>query len=78
MAEESRFDSRQEQKICLFSIASTPALEPTEPPVQWVEGAVSTGVKRQGREAGHSPPSRAGVAELYLHPIELRHGVLLN
>jgi hypothetical protein len=37
-----------------FSMLSKPALEPTQPPFQWVQGAVSTGVKRPGREAVHS------------------------
>jgi hypothetical protein len=36
---------------------SLPALVLTQTPVQWVQGAVSSGVKRQGREADHSPPS---------------------
>jgi hypothetical protein len=32
------------------------ALGPTQPPIQWVPGALSLGVKRPGREADHSPP----------------------
>jgi hypothetical protein len=43
-------------KICLFSIAARAALGPTQPPIQWVPG-----VKRQGREADHFPPSSAEV-----------------
>jgi hypothetical protein len=35
----------------IFSTASRPALGPTQPPIQWVTGAVSLGVKRAGREA---------------------------
>jgi hypothetical protein len=35
--------------------------EPTQPPIQWVPGALSLGVKRLGREADHSPPSSAEV-----------------
>jgi hypothetical protein len=53
-----------------FSSASRTALEPTEPPVQWVPGALFLGVRRPGREADHSPPSSAEVkewVELYLH-----------
>jgi hypothetical protein len=38
-----------------------PALGPTQPPNQWVPEAFSLGVKRPGREADHSAPSRAEV-----------------
>jgi hypothetical protein len=39
-----------------------PALGPTQPPVQWVPGVLSPGVKaRPGRDADHSPPSSAKV-----------------
>jgi hypothetical protein len=48
-------------KICLLSIAARPALGLTQPPMQWVRGALSPGVKRPGREADHSPPSSAEV-----------------
>jgi hypothetical protein len=34
---------------------------PTQPPIQWVPGTLSLGVKRLGREADHSPPSSAEV-----------------
>jgi hypothetical protein len=33
----------------------------TQPPIQWVSGAVSLGVKQPGCEADHSPPSSAEV-----------------
>jgi hypothetical protein len=36
---------------------------PTQPPIQWVPGALSLWVKRPGREADHSPPSSADVKE---------------
>jgi len=36
---------------------STPDLEPTQPPIQWVLVALSPGVKRPKREADHSPSS---------------------
>jgi hypothetical protein len=50
--------------------ASRPALGPTHPPIQWVLGALSPGVKRPGRESDHSPPTSAEVkewVELYLY-----------
>jgi hypothetical protein len=49
--------------IFLFTIASITALGPTQPPIQWVPGALSLGVKQQGREADHSPPPSAKVKE---------------
>jgi hypothetical protein len=64
------FDSRRGLGIFLFTIASRTALGPTQPPIQWVPGALSRGIKRPGREADHSPPSSAEVkewVELYLH-----------
>jgi hypothetical protein len=38
-------------------------LGPTQPPIQWVSGALSLGVKRPGREAEHSPLPSAEVTE---------------
>jgi hypothetical protein len=64
------FDSRWGLGIFLFTTASRPAPGPTQPPIQWVAGALSLGVKRSGREADHSPPPSAevkGWVELYLH-----------
>jgi hypothetical protein len=45
----------------IFSTLSIPALGLTQPPIQWVPGAVSPGVKRQGCEADHSPLTSAEV-----------------
>jgi len=45
-------------------------VRPTQPPIQWVPGALSPGVKRPGRETDHSPPSSTVVkecVELYFH-----------
>jgi hypothetical protein len=58
-----RVDSRRGLGIFLFTTASRTALRPTQPPIQWVPRALSLGVKRPGREADHSPPSRAEVKE---------------
>jgi hypothetical protein len=64
------FDSRRGLGIFLFTTASRAAPGPTQPPIQWVSGALSLGVKRPGRETGHSLPSSVEVkegVELYLH-----------
>jgi hypothetical protein len=56
--------------IFLFDTMSRPALGPTQPPMQWVSGAISLGIKGPGREADYSPPSSTEVtecAELYFH-----------
>jgi hypothetical protein len=45
----------------LFSIASRPALGSNQPPVEWVQGAISLKIKWLEREADHSPPSRVKV-----------------
>jgi hypothetical protein len=47
--------------IFLFTTASSPALGPTQPLIQWVSGVLSLAVKRPGRESDHSPPSSAEV-----------------
>jgi small neutral amino acid transporter SnatA (MarC family) len=57
------FDSRPGLGIFLFTIASRTALGPTQPPIQWVPGVLSQGVKRPVHEADHSLPSRAEVKE---------------
>jgi hypothetical protein len=63
-------ESRQRPGIFLYTIASRPALGPTQPLTQWVPGSLSLGVKRPEREADHSSPSSAEVkvcVELYFH-----------
>jgi len=40
-----------------------PALGPTQPPIQWVPGVPSLGIKRQWREADNSSPSSVEVKE---------------
>jgi hypothetical protein len=63
----------------LFSRASRPPLRTTQPPIQMVLRALSPGVKRQGREADHSPPSRADIKNGgTIPPLPIRlHGVVL-
>jgi hypothetical protein len=63
-------DPRLGQRIFPLTSVSRPALRPTQPPVQWVPGVPSPGVKaRPGRDTDHSAPSSAEVKnkyELYL------------
>jgi hypothetical protein len=55
------FDSRLGLRIFLFTTVSRTTLGPTQPPIQWVPGALSLGVKRPVLEADHSPPSSAEI-----------------
>jgi hypothetical protein len=45
-----------------FSISSRPALGSTQPPINWVRG-----LKRQGRETDHLPPTSAEVKKMWIH-----------
>jgi hypothetical protein len=66
------------RKKTIFSSASRPALGSTQPPLQWVPGAVSPGIKRRGLKADHSPlPSaedKNGGAIPQLHHVPLWRG----
>jgi hypothetical protein len=55
-------------KIFLFTV-SRPALRPTQPPIQWVQGALSRKVKQQGHEVDHLPPSGAEVKNGAIPPL---------
>jgi hypothetical protein len=57
------FDSQQGMEIFLFSAASRPVLERTQPPIQWVP----RGVKQPGSEADHSSPSSTEVKNSWCH-----------
>jgi hypothetical protein len=54
------FESRQRQRIFLFTTVPRLALVTTQPPIQWVPGA-SLGIARRGREADRLHPSSAKV-----------------
>jgi hypothetical protein len=54
-----------------FTSPSLPVLGSTQPPIQWVPWAFSPGIKRQGREADHSPAASAEV-------LTRLHGVVFN
>lgn len=54
-------DFRQRKKIFSYSTDSRSALGPSQPPVERVPGALSSGAKQPGLEAGHSPLSNVEV-----------------
>jgi len=57
------------------------ALGPTQLPIQWGPGALSTGVKQPGHEADHSPPSSADIENMWSYtstPPILLHGMVLS
>jgi hypothetical protein len=59
--DDRRFKSWQCLGMFFFTSASKPVLRHTQPPIQWVTGALSLGVKRPGLETDHSTPSNAEV-----------------
>jgi hypothetical protein len=54
-------------KIFLLSTSSRPALGSTQPPLQRVPVALSSVIKRSGREADHSPPIFAEVKNIFIY-----------
>jgi len=65
----------------LFATASRPTLGPTQPPIQWVPGFLTPGLKRSGREADNLPPCSAEVKDAwnYTFTYQIRlHGVVLS
>jgi hypothetical protein len=70
---------QSEKKTWLSSTASRPAVVPKQCPIQLIPGALSPGVKQQGYEDDHSPPSSAEFenGKLYLHSHTCLHGVVL-
>jgi hypothetical protein len=51
---------------------SRPALGATQPSILWVPGNLFRGVKPQGREADHLPPSDAEVKKTWIYTSTLR------
>jgi hypothetical protein len=55
-AERPGFNSQKGQDFSLLHSVQTESEAPPQPPIQCVLGALSSGIKRKGREANHSPP----------------------
>jgi hypothetical protein len=54
-------------KNFLISTSTRKALEPTRPPIQWVPGALSLGVKQQGHEADRKPSASTKVKKMWIY-----------
>jgi hypothetical protein len=73
-------DSRPGLGIFLFITESRMALKPTQPPIQWVPGSLSLGIKQPKRKADISPQPGAEVKNVWSYtctPI-LLHGMVLS
>jgi hypothetical protein len=57
------FDFQRVLGIFLFTTVFRTVLRLGKPPIQWVPGTLSLGVKQPEREADHSLPSTAEVKE---------------
>jgi hypothetical protein len=55
------FDSRQGLGIFLFTNVSRPALRPTQPPIQWIPGALSLRSSVEVKNAWSYTPCLRGV-----------------
>jgi hypothetical protein len=62
-----RNSSPSKVKNFLFSTSSTQALVPIQSAIECIQGALSPGVKRQGREVEHSPPTSAEVKKMWIY-----------
>jgi hypothetical protein len=75
------FDSWRGVGIFLFTTAYRTALGPTQPPIQWISGVLSLGVRWPGREADHSTISSAEAKNAWRYtstPPTRLHGVVLG
>ena len=68
---EPRFDTRQEQRISLFSKMSRAAQQPKKSPSRWVQPLLSPGTKRQERETAHPPPTGTEILDEWSHNLLL-------
>jgi hypothetical protein len=59
--------SERGKRFFLYATGLRPTFGLNKPPIQWVLGALLSGVMRLGREANHSPPSSAEVARCLIN-----------
>jgi hypothetical protein len=69
--------SRQGTEIYLYSTDSRSAVEPSQPPIEWVPDYLFSGVKQPGREVDDSPPFSARERD-YLYSTDSRSAVELS
>jgi hypothetical protein len=82
MATEYELDGRGSipgEATYYFLRVSIPALGPTELTIQWIPRVLTQGLKRQEREADHSPPTNADVKNGDIPPFPTHlHVIMLN
>jgi hypothetical protein len=54
-SEKSWFTSLRGERFYLLYIATTPAMRPTQPPIQWVRQTLYPGIKQRVNDFDHSP-----------------------
>jgi hypothetical protein len=59
------FHSEQGHGVSLFTTASRPAVEATQPPIQWVLESLLPGVKRPERETDHLSQSSTDLKDVW-------------
>jgi hypothetical protein len=64
--QRGRSSSTGRVKNSLFYTSSRPVMGPIQPPIHWVPGTLSPGVK-PGHEADHSPSTRAEVKKMWIY-----------
>jgi hypothetical protein len=72
----SRSSSPGTAKNFHFSMSSRLAVRSTQPPIPWVPGALSPGVKRPGLESDHSPPASIEVKKIWIYTSTLSYAFM--
>jgi hypothetical protein len=62
-----RWEHETDHALMLKHKYTVSTLGSTQPPIQWVPGALSSGVKRPRREADHSPPANVLVKKICIY-----------